>query len=917
MPYQPHGVQNEQVVSSRQYLRDTRHPTQRFWDFTGKPSNLAACCLAMAGLLVVYPALIDLGLLLAVAVVLRASGIAPRLPLKLPDHCKRSDQNDPLPGDRGGHYRARGVFFLGNERKSLKQLWESFNDVLTHLLVIGGTGSGKTEAMLSMASNTLLWGSGFAYTDGKGDSALWTKAFALARACGREDDLYVINYMTASTTIDPDAPVEQRLSNQFNPYLHGSADALIQLTASLLSETSGDSANWREKAIGLLTVIAQVVVVLRERGIDERGEPFVLDVAALRGYFSLDRLINVYLRARHRVDGFTLNATAFQALQYYLDAVPGYQDPQRLWEANAKSNEPFTEAVIREQRYPTQPESQAYIQHGYLQNQFTRAFSQLSDVYGHIYRCHYGEVDFHDIVVNRRILVVMLPALEKSPDELAALGKIIIASKKTMLAVGLGARLEGPHKAVIDNKPIHSPSPFMDFNDEYGYYAVKGFAIVPAQARSIGFSVVFAGQDTPSFGKESKEEAQAVFGNTLTKIAMRIEDAGESFELFQKTAGEALVTQTSGFTRHDNAWLSNYYHDNAAAGVERRNRIDLRDIRDQREGQAHVFYGSEIIRANLYFAEIPTAREYRINRFVQVLPLTAEQIQASQDRFKPETIGQSVTAILNTSNSLLTLMSAPERLRTARATGNPVPFAQHIVQTLEATYTQVESGIIAAIENASAGGTTHLGAVSTTSAATTPDQADDAVSVKPARANPRLHHPHRPPEIDTATDPAVNPIMEDDDLRLTGLCDDREPVELSDPVQANAADDDLMVDSGVALALHDSSIALTAKLRALGQHDTFMLSALMNRLMRGQLSPDVSALVWPPADTMATPETPPPAVALGNPSLTEHAWHGRTPRSSSDAKTSQKLLEQMPKPLAQRPLRPTREPAAHSPKRNS
>ena len=900
MAYQPHGVQNEQVVNSRHYLRDTRHPTQRFWDFTGQPSNLAVCCLTAAGLLLIYPALTDFGLILAVTVLWRASGIAQRLPLKLPDHCQRLDRNDPVPGDRGQVHRARGVFFLGNERKSLKQLWESFNDVLTHVLVIGGTGSGKTEAMLSMASNTLLWGSGFAYTDGKGDSALWTKAFALARACGREDDLYVINYMTASTTIDPDAPVEQRLSNQFNPYLQGSADALIQLTASLLSETSGDSANWREKAIGLLTVIAQVVVVLRERGLDEHGEPFVLDVGSLRRYFSLDRLINVYLRARHRVEGFTLNDTAFQALQHYLDAVPGYQDPQRLWEANNKTNEPFNEAVIREQRYPTQPESQAYIQHGYLQNQFTRAFSQLSEVYGHIYRCHYGEVDFHDIVVNRRILVVMLPALEKSPDELAALGKIIIAAKKTMLAVGLGARLEGAHKDVIDNKPIHSPSPFMDFNDEYGYYAVKGFAIVPAQARSIGFSVVFGGQDTPSFGKESKEEAQAVFGNTLTKIAMRIEDAGESFELFQKTAGEALVTQTSGFTRHDNAWLSNYYHDNAAAGVERRNRIDLRDIRDQREGQAHVFYGSEIIRANLYFAEIPTAREYRINRFVQVLPLTADQIQDSQDTLSSESLGHGVQAILRTSNSLLNLISRPERLQEARAQGGNVRFAQHLVQVVAQTYERYESGLVAAIEDAAGRGASEGG-----------DRAQGESADQPGRS---------------VTEAQEAVVFHEDDLLMTGLCqdiemfdpDERATGQDNDDISDTDSEDDVMIDAVLPLSLHEASSTLAARLGVLGQDDPFMLAALMNRMLRGQLPASVSALVWPPpeTETLHSPIPPTgPAVVLGDPIDTETAWHGLTGRTQTGAVASQTLLHQMPDPLAQRPLRQRRSQPSNSTQR--
>ena len=60
--------------------------------------------------------------------------------------------------------------------------------------------------------------------------------------------------------------------------------------------------------------------------------------------------------------------------------------------------------------------------------QLTRVFTSLADTYGHILRTNLAEVDLHDVVLNRRILVVLLPALEKSPAELANLGKIIIAN---------------------------------------------------------------------------------------------------------------------------------------------------------------------------------------------------------------------------------------------------------------------------------------------------------------------------------------------------------------------------------------------------------------------------------------------------------------------------------------------------------
>ena len=58
--------------------------------------------------------------------------------------------------------------------------------------------------------------------------------------------------------------------------------------------------------------------------------------------------------------------------------------------------------------------------------------------------------------------------------------------------------------------------------DEYGYYAVEGFAVVPAQARSLGFSAIFAGQDLPAFQKASKEEAASIGANYNIKICMKL-----------------------------------------------------------------------------------------------------------------------------------------------------------------------------------------------------------------------------------------------------------------------------------------------------------------------------------------------------------------------------------------------------------
>ena len=282
-------------------------------------------------------------------------------------------------------------------------------------------------------------------------------------------------------------------------------------------------------------------------------------------------------------------------LENYLATLPGYQKSEKGKQSG-----------------------KAYEQHGYITMQLTRIFGSLADVYAHIIRTNLAEVDFHDVVLNRRILVVLLPALEKSPDELSNLGKLIIASLKSMLASGLGSSVEGDYKDVIERKPTNSKTPFLCVLDEYGYYAVKGFAVVPAQARSLGFSVIFAGQDLPAFQKASKEEAASICANTNIKICMKLEDPIETWDFFQKTAGESYISVARNFSRQGTGSSALQYKDTMEASLDKRNRIDLLDLKDQREGEGHIFFKSKIVRSKMFYANPPKVEKIKLNQFLKV-----------------------------------------------------------------------------------------------------------------------------------------------------------------------------------------------------------------------------------------------------------------------------------------------------------
>ena len=188
-----------------------------------------------------------------------------------------------------------------------------------------------------------------------------------------------------------------------------------------------------------------------------------------------------------------------------------------------------------------------------------------------------------------------------------------------MMAAGLGDQVEGDYRDVIERKPTTAPTPYMCILDEYGYYAVQGFAVVPAQARSLGFSVIFAGQDLPAFQKASKEEAASIGANTNIKICMKLEDPTETWDFFTKTAGEAYVTKVDSFQTKETS-LSNTYMDSKSSSYERRARIDLLDLKEQTEGEAHIFFRSQIVRARMFYANPKPVKRLKLNQFLKVEP---------------------------------------------------------------------------------------------------------------------------------------------------------------------------------------------------------------------------------------------------------------------------------------------------------
>jgi intracellular multiplication protein IcmO len=585
------GLEEKHEHGAREMARDTRPIGQRVSEFLSNPFYASCLIIACIATMLLEPSTADLLFVVGLFFFTYPHLIKATLPCKMPMVSGLPDFNDCIPGTTKPR-KAQGIAFFGNENNTNKELWFTNDDMRTHVLIFGSTGSGKTEALVSIAFNSLNQGSGFIYVDGKGDNSLYAKVFSMVRRMGREDDLLLINFMTGARDII--GAQKSRLSNTMNPFATGSSSMLSQLVVSLMDSGGGggDGDMWKGRAISFVEALMKILCAMRDDG------HILLDANSIRGYFILEKLETIVVDRQfpvtdtHLVPLDNLPSLVLDPIDNYIYNLPGYNRAKKGNQAGE----------VREQ-------------HGFITMQLGRVFSSLADTYGHIIRTNLAEVDLKDVVLNRRILVVLLPALEKAPEELANLGKIIIASLKAMMAAGLGDEVEGSYQDVILRKPTNSPTPYVCIMDEYGYYAVPGFAVVPAQARSLGFSAIFAGQDLPAFQKASKEEAASIGANTNIKICMKMEDPTDTWEFFSKTAGETYATSVSGFQVNAGSMTNNYL-DSRNASIEKRARIDLLDLKDQREGDAHIFYRSKIIRARMFYANPKPAPYMQLNQFL-------------------------------------------------------------------------------------------------------------------------------------------------------------------------------------------------------------------------------------------------------------------------------------------------------------
>lgn len=477
----------------------------------------------------------------------------------------------------------------------------------------------NTELLLGLVSQTLMWSSGFLFIDGKGTTEFYARCWSLCKRFGREDDLRVLNFTDPGT--DPDAPAggPSVQSNTLNPFAKGGSDQLMNLIVGLMGDNGGKGGDmWQQRAMSLVTAAMKALVELRDAG------DILLDVQSVRDFLPLGTgvskdllknrkvnsieeipdeawaemrtragMIELYLRS---LAGDFSNAGRL-ALKGFFDSLPGFNLQKAL---NGDSQDP-----------------KASEQYGFLAMQLTKPLGSLADDYGHIFRTPLGEVDMDDIVYNRRILVVLLPALQKAPAEMEMCGKIVVNLVKIMMGNASGSVLHGSRREIIESKQTRAPSPFVAVLDEAGYYLVKGIDVMLAQARSLGFSCVIAGQDMAAMQSLNAQVAETAVANASLFAAGRTVDGDKTLSFVQRIFGKTHVSMSSGYSRQHGTFSSKWVarDDVSFQEVEK---VRLSELQEMGEGEFYFMTNGVLVRASTFYIGGDFAESFSVNKFIKV-----------------------------------------------------------------------------------------------------------------------------------------------------------------------------------------------------------------------------------------------------------------------------------------------------------
>lgn len=243
------------------------------------------------------------------------------------------------------------------------------------MLITGSTGAGKTETLLSMASQYIENQEGLIYIDGKCDNVIYSKIFSYASKYNRLNDLFCLNFMTGNRDVFGEM-------NNNNPEVV--SHSIDPINPMLGSE------EYFNNFFGRFGVI--IHSILKE--LHQKNQ--LMDIQSLESIIMLNNLITWNKDKTFQNKEIT---------EYLIEIGLSLEDNN--------DEEDFNEALLK---------------HATLANTAYETIS-LFKTYSYLFRLDCS-INMEKIFLERKILLVLLPALEKSTMILSKLGTLITSQIK-------------------------------------------------------------------------------------------------------------------------------------------------------------------------------------------------------------------------------------------------------------------------------------------------------------------------------------------------------------------------------------------------------------------------------------------------------------------------------------------------------
>jgi intracellular multiplication protein IcmO len=598
-----HGIDTSSEIARNKVTRIYKSPITEFSElFQGKKLGYTLMLFAIASFLfptitkILFPLFIILALVFPVPLMV--------LPLNIPIHAKqRKDPNNIVPSKDGrtiGNSEAIG--YMGITRETNEETWITSDKMRRHLLYLSTTGGGKSVTLLTYSiSFSLVMGSGYSYTDGKAQLDLAVDHASSCLRFNRALDFQCISYITGG--IDAWEESTSQKANTFNFYATASYSEISEINIALLD---GDNDVWAKRAESFISALSKILVYLRDMG------EINLSVESYIPYLNLEAVGKLAGRSE-------IPEVAASQIRQFLRTIPGITDDSYI---TLLQGQPVKSTTVHDQ-------------FGFVTMQIIPLMNMLAGDYSHIFRCIQGQVTMKDCVINRRILLILLPALEKSASTLSNLGRITLAAQKSMMGSSLGAEFEGNVQRNLETSATSALSPYPSFNDEVGYYFVEGTAVTAAQSRSLWMMMIYCGQDLPALRRLSEmasKETDSVIGNTVTKMGGFLLDKS-SVEMFKDQMGEAYTSEVDRMDI-DHSGAMRGRHIANQVNMVKRDRVNIRDFNNLIEGEAFVQQHDKYFQIDIPLIKASRVKIAKFNDFIPCPRFLKEEREKYLNRFR-------------------------------------------------------------------------------------------------------------------------------------------------------------------------------------------------------------------------------------------------------------------------------------------